>query len=94
MLLEPRRNQLPDPAPERVGVDVPLGVPVLASLTDRAIANNPVTRADDTRVLLKIEVRPLVHQIGLRERAPPIQRRLERCDELGHPPGDRQRRPA
>ena len=87
MLLEPRRDQLPDPAPERIGVNVPFGVPDLASLTDRAITNNPVTSADDTGVLLKIDVRPLLHQIGLRERAPPIQRRLEGRDELCHRPG-------
>ena len=65
VLLEPRRNQLPDPPSERIGVNIPLGVPALATLTGRAITNNPVTSADDTGVLLKIDVRPLVHQIGL-----------------------------
>jgi hypothetical protein len=78
-----------DPPPERIGVNIPLGVPALATLTDRAITNNPVTRADDTGVLLEIDVRPLVHEIGLRERAPPIQRRFERRNEVCHRRGIR-----
>src|SRR5579884_4257894 len=56
MLLEFRRDHLPDPPPDRARVNIPLGGPALASLSDRAIANNPVTNADDTRVLLQIDV--------------------------------------
>ena len=84
VLLEPGRDQLPDPAPERVGVDVPLDAPELASLAHHAVADDAVAVADDARVLLEVELRPLVLQIGLRERALAVQRRLERHDDLGH----------
>jgi hypothetical protein len=84
-LLEPGREQPPDPAPERVGVDVPLDAPELAPLADHAVAHDAVAVADDARVLLELEVRPLFLQIGPRERALAVQRRLERRDDLGHP---------
>jgi hypothetical protein len=83
-LFEPGRYQLPDPAPERVGVDVPLGAPELASLAHRAVADDAIAVADNAGVLLEVEVRPLLLQIGLRERGLTVQRRLERRDELGH----------
>ena len=84
VLLEPGRDQRPDPAPERVGVDVPLDAPELASLAHHAVADDAVAVADDARVLLEVELRPLVLQIGLRERGLAVQRRLERRDDLGH----------
>ena len=84
VLLEPGRDQLPDPAPERVGMDEPLDAPEFASLANRAEADDPVADADDARVLLEVELRPLRLQIGLRERGLAVQRRLERDDELGH----------
>ena len=68
----------------RVGVDVPLGAPELAELTQRAVADDAVAVADDARVLLEVEARPLVLEIGLRERGLAVQRRLERHDDVGH----------
>jgi hypothetical protein len=65
-------------------VDVPHGAPELASLAHRAVADDAVAVADDARVPLEVEVRPLVLQIGLRERGPAVQRRLERHHDLGH----------
>jgi hypothetical protein len=40
--LEPGRDRLPDPADERVGVDVPAGA---ASLWDQAVADDAVAPA-------------------------------------------------
>jgi hypothetical protein len=84
LLLEPCDDQLPDPAPDRVRVDVPLGAPELASLAHRAVADYAIAVTDNAGVLLEVEVRPLVLQISLRERGLTVQRRLERRDELGH----------
>jgi hypothetical protein len=65
-------------------MDVALGAPAVALLTQRAVADDAVAVADDARVLLDVEVRPLVLQICLRERRRAVQRRLERHDDLGH----------
>ena len=65
-------------------MDEPLDAPEFASLTNRAEADNLVADADDARVLLEVELRPLRLQIGLRERGLAVQRRLERDDELGY----------
>jgi hypothetical protein len=84
VVLELRRDLLPDALPERVGVDVPLHAPELAALADHAVAEDPLTVADDVRVPLEVDVRPLLLQISLRERALAVQRRLERRDDLRH----------
>ena len=63
---------------------VPIDAPALTSFVDRAVADDAVAVADDAHVLLEVELQPLVLQIGLRERALGVQRRLERPDELGH----------
>ena len=68
-LLEPGRDQPSDPAPERVGVDVPIDAPALTPFVHRAVADDAVAVADDAHVLLEVELRPLVLQIGLGERA-------------------------
>src|SRR4051795_9802901 len=75
VLFEPGRDQLADPAPERVRVDVPLHVPQLASLAHHPVAEDAVAVADEARVPLEVEVRPLVLQVGLREGALAVQRR-------------------
>src|SRR5262249_14779626 len=51
LLLERGRDLRPDPAPERVGVDVTLDAPDLASLAHRAIADDPVAVAYDPGVV-------------------------------------------
>jgi hypothetical protein len=84
VLLEPGRDQHPDPTPERVGVDVSLDAPGIASLAHHAVADDAVAVADDARVVVGLEFGPLVLQISLREPALPVQRRLERDDDLGH----------
>jgi hypothetical protein len=50
----------------------------------RAVGDDAVAVADDASVALEVEGRPLVLQIGLRERARAVQRRLDRRDDLGH----------
>ena len=65
-------------------MDVPLDAPELASLAHHAVAHDAVAVADDARVVVELELRPLVLQIGPRERALAVQRRLERDDDLGH----------
>ena len=67
LLLEPGRDQRPDPAPGRVGVNVPLGAPELAQLAHRPVADDAVAVAHDAHVPLEVELRPLLLQIGLRE---------------------------
>ena len=54
-LLEAGRDQRSDPAPERVGADVPLDAPRLASVAHHAVADDAVAVAKDARVLLEIE---------------------------------------
>src|SRR5215204_2000098 len=54
VLLESRCDQLPDPASERVGVDVPLDAPELTSRAHQAVAEDAVAVADDERVLLEV----------------------------------------
>ena len=68
VLLEPGRDQPPDPAPVRVGVDVRLDAPALAPFAHHAVADDAVAVADDARVALEIELRPLALQVGLGER--------------------------
>ena len=65
-------------------MDVPLHPPQLAPLAHRGVADDAVAVADDQRVPLEVELRPLGLQIGLRERRLPVQRRLECEDDLGH----------
>src|SRR5918994_8014115 len=60
VVLEPGHDQPPDPPPERVGVDVSLGAPELASLAHRSVADDAIAVADDARVLREVEARPLV----------------------------------
>ena len=64
-------------------MDVPLDTPELASLAHKAVADDAIAVADNARVLLEFELRPLDFQIGLRERALAVQRRLEGQDEFG-----------
>jgi hypothetical protein len=54
--LEPGREQLRDPAPERAGVDVPLGAPQLAAVAHGAIADDAIAAAHDPRMLLEVDV--------------------------------------
>src|SRR3954469_25198159 len=84
MLLEPGGDHRPDPAPERVGAHVSLGVPDAAALAHHAVADDACPLADDERVPLEVELGPRLLQIRLRERALAVQRRLERDDELCH----------
>jgi hypothetical protein len=84
VLLESCCDQLPDPAPGHVGMDVPFRAPQLATLSNRAVADDATVVAHDVRVLREVELRPFVLQILLRVTAFPIQGRLERTDELGH----------
>ena len=84
VVLEPGRDQPPDPPPVNVGVDVPLDAPELGSLAHQAVADDALAVPEDARVLLELEVRPLVLQIGLRERALAVKRRFERDDDLDH----------
>ena len=84
VLFKPGRDQLSDPPPERVGMDVPFGVPKLAFLAHRPIADDAIAIADDARVLLEVDVQPLILQIGPRERTLAVQRGLERHNDLGH----------
>jgi hypothetical protein len=78
------RYQLSEAAPERVGVDVPLDARELASLAHHAVADDAFAIADDARVTPEVEVKPLLLQIGLRERGVAVQQGLERNHELGH----------
>jgi hypothetical protein len=84
VLLKLGRDPLADPASERVGMDVPLDAPELAAFTHHAVADDAVAIADDAHVPFEVELRPLALQIGLRERALAVQRRLERRHDLGH----------
>jgi hypothetical protein len=65
-------------------MDVALGAPELAEPLQRAVADDPVPVADDARVVLEVELRPLRLEIGLGVRGPAVQRRLERHDDLRH----------
>jgi len=49
----------------RVRVDVALGAAELAPVVQHAVADDAVAVADDARVPLEVEVRPLVLKIGL-----------------------------
>ena len=86
MPLELGREQLPDPASVGVGMDVALDAPQLTTVAHGTVREDTLAVADDTRVLHEVETRPLVLQIILRERARSlgVQRRLERCNDLGH----------
>ena len=48
-------------------MDVALDAPQLASLAHHAVADDAFAVADDARVALDIQLRPLLLQIGLRE---------------------------
>jgi hypothetical protein len=65
-------------------VDVSLDEPDVAPLAHQRVADDAVAVADDARVLLEVELQPLVLKIGLREGALAVDRRLERRDDLGH----------
>ena len=65
-------------------MDVPLGAPQIPSLPPSAVAHDALAIADNARIPLKVEVRPLILQIGAREPALAVQQRLERHDNLGH----------
>ena len=84
VLLELGRDQLPDPAPVRVGMYVALDAPGLAAFAHHGVADDTVAIADDARVALEVELQPLVLQVGLRERAAGVERPLERSDDVGH----------
>jgi hypothetical protein len=84
VLLEPGRDQPPDPATRGVRVHESLGAPELAQLVQRAVADDAVAVADHASAALEVEARPLVLQIGLGERALAVQGRLDRRDDLRH----------
>ena len=83
VLLEPGRDQRPDAQPGRLRVHVSLDAPHLTPVAHRAIADDAIAVAHDAGVLGEVDLRPLLPQIGLRVRARPVQRRLERGDDLG-----------
>jgi hypothetical protein len=56
VLLESGGDQRPDPAPERVGVDVSLNAPGVVLLAHHAVADDAIAVANDARVPLEIEV--------------------------------------
>src|SRR5450755_4085520 len=56
ILLKPGRDQPPDPSPERVRVDIPLGAPQLAFRAQLTVADDPLAVTHDTRALREIEV--------------------------------------
>jgi hypothetical protein len=66
-----------------VRVNVALDAPQLAPLAHHAVAHDTIPVAQDPRVALEVDLQPLGLEVGLRERALAVQRRLERQDDLG-----------